>query len=538
MRAAELPEASLAAAHQRLDIRTVLILSGIFITALIPIFATPILPLIDFYNHLARYFVLAHIGESDFLKLYYAENWSILPNIGMDVIGTGLLKIFPPLVAAKLLAITILFTIYSGVIFLNHRLTGGWSWIVAILTVPLLYSYIFTWGFANFLLGLGLTFWAAGWWLTWRHRLTIATPIACALAIIIFLTHGLAFALYGLLLGSLEIGFFLFGGDRRIGKAAKQFAALALQAVAPAALFVLTTTAKSEEGITNADESVRRLLAQNGLIDRLVDLTLYRLQTIVRVAEGPTLWFDLFTFTATMAILAALALRKRINWERTTWPTIALGILLVGITPPALFGVGYVADRMPLFLALFIVAALTPRLRGDRFERACLGALVALTVVRVGYITSDWQQYRQDFSEFRSISKHIPPHNIAAGFSVSLTKHVSSEPRCEMYGPLLIAVGAQAGPLFANATQQPLKLVGDLRAAVDALPRANGLTDADAPNYFSRYIAAADGAGQYRYLLICQMERLKDPLPADATVVARTNRFTLVRLAPPRVVEH
>ena len=47
--------------------------------------------------------------------------------------------------------------------------------------VPLLYSYIFIWGFANFLLGLGLTFWAAGWW----RRLLIGLPVAYLLAMVI-----------------------------------------------------------------------------------------------------------------------------------------------------------------------------------------------------------------------------------------------------------------------------------------------------------------------------------------------------------------
>ena len=41
-------------------------------SALIPLLVTPVLPLIDFYNHLARFFVLAHLGSSSALQAHYA----------------------------------------------------------------------------------------------------------------------------------------------------------------------------------------------------------------------------------------------------------------------------------------------------------------------------------------------------------------------------------------------------------------------------------------------------------------------------------
>lgn len=530
MRRAELT-ASTSASHPGKP--NLLLFAIIFAVGLVPILATPVLPLIDFYNHLARYFVLANIGHSEFLPRYYAENWSLLPNIGMDVIGAGLLKLLPPMLSGHILASLILLTIYSGVLFLNYQIRKSWtgSWLIAVLAVPLLYSYIFIWGFANFLFGLGLTLWACGWWLAMRRRPAIAVPVAALLAICIFLAHGLAFALYGLLVGALELGIFFASGDRRVVKLLRPAAALSVQAVIPALMFLSTTTAKSEEGLTNADESVRRLLASDGLLHRIQELALYRLETVVRVAEGPTLLFDVLTFASALGLLFFLARRGRVHIPKIVWPAIAIAVVLVAVTPPALFGVGYVADRMPLFLALIALAGLTPTLRGDRLERLCVGALVLLVVLRVGFITVDWQKYRRDFSDFQQLMTQIPPHNLTTAFDVSLRVHVTDHPRCEMYGPLLIALDDQGGPLFANATQQPLRLVGDLRKAVDAMPRAGSLPDSEAPEYFSRYIAAADAAGYYRYLVLCSAERLTQPLPAGSSVVAKTERFTLVRLA-------
>ena len=93
--------------------RTFAILATIFAIALIPLYSTPVLPLID-YNHHARYYGLANVEHSAFLSAYYQSNWSVLPNIGMDVIGATLLKIFPPLLGAKILSAMIPLTVYTA----------------------------------------------------------------------------------------------------------------------------------------------------------------------------------------------------------------------------------------------------------------------------------------------------------------------------------------------------------------------------------------------------------------------------------------
>src|SRR5262249_30169688 len=158
--------------------------------ALIPLLSAPLLPTIDFYNHISRFYVLSHIDGSPFLRSQYRANWSLLPNIGLDVIGTGLMRLLPPLAAAKAIAVLMFATQYFGVLFFNRQLVGRVSPITALLMVPLLYSFIFTWGFANFLFGLGLAFWGAGGWLALRRRPLMATAVGCAIATVVFLAHG------------------------------------------------------------------------------------------------------------------------------------------------------------------------------------------------------------------------------------------------------------------------------------------------------------------------------------------------------------
>jgi hypothetical protein len=501
-----------------------------FVLAIIPFAATPIVPTIDFYNHVARYFVLSRIDGDGFLQRYYASNWSLLPNIGMDVLGVGVLRALPALAAAKLLLILILLVQYSGILFFSRQVTGRYSLRVALLTLPLLYSYIFFWGFANFLLGLGLAFWAAGWWMRMRDRLPVALPVACIAAIAIFLTHGLAFALYGMLLGMIELGLFLERPQRRLVDLVKAAAPLVVQAIIPVLLFRMATTSKSADGLTNADESVRRLMDSGRLARRLGELVVYRLQTIIRVAEAPALWFDVLTFLATIAILAMLCIRGVVTIPRRMWPAILLGLTLVVVIPPAMFGVGYVADRMPLFLALILVGSLSFRPTNGRLERACMVVLAVMVAARIGFIGVDWSRYRSEMEQFQTVAKAMPPQSLVSGFDVQLGRDDSVDTRCAMYPPLLALLDGHATPLFAYATQQPLTLVGPLAAAVERMPKSIGQTDA--PAYYASYIAAAQAQGQFRYLLICNADRLKTPYPPGTRVAATAGRFTLLELHP------
>ena len=505
---------------------------GIFALALAPIVLTPILPTLDFYNHVARYFVLAHLETDPGLQQHYATHWSILPNVGLDVLGAGLLRFVNPMLGGHIIAVSILAMLYSGVLFFSRQVTGRLSPLTALLTLPLLYSFIFTWGFANFLFGLGLTFWGAGAWLALRHRPILATGVGCTLALVIFACHGLAFALYGLLLGGLELGRFFALPRRRVTTLLGSGALLSLQALAPGALFLASATAGVATGVTDADESISRLIRSGHLFARVGEQMAYRLQTIVRVAEGPSLAFDLASMAASLALLAILARRGRVSLNRRVAPALVIAVALVAFTPPTLFGVGYVADRMPLYLALIAVGGLTFRPGGERFDRLCQGALIALVAVRIIWISFAWRPYGEDFAQFRVVAAQIPPGRMVAFLTAPrpsrLDPGLDPERRCEMYGPLLVALYGQAAPLFADSTQQPLRIIGRLRTAIDDLESAVG-PDPRAVDTPGLEAQRAVRSGQFDYLMICRSGRHTTPFPPGATVVSQAGRFSLLR---------
>ncbi len=412
------------------------VLAAVFVLALVPLLTTPLFPFIDFYNHLARYYVLSHLDGSALLRANYASNWGLLPNIGLDILGTALLRVVPPAAAAHLVVALLLAVQYAGVLAFNRALTGRWSLVTALLLVPLLYSYILNWGFANFLLGLGLAFAAAAWWLAMRARPAIAVPVACLWAVVIFFTHGLAFALYGILVASLEVGRVWTGSSRRPADYVRALVPVAVQAVVPTVLFLLAPTSSAAGGVGGTGTSLARLAAEGTLLSRLATLCQYRLLTIVRVAESPYLWLDVLSLAVAAGVVGLLIRRGQARFVRSAWPAIAAGIVLVVVVPPALFGVGYVADRMPLFLAMVLVGALAVDAAAARPAVAVLAALVA---VRLAAIALGWQAYAADYAGFRALAAHIPRGALVVDVMVGGQPRDSQAPRCAMYRPLLSA---------------------------------------------------------------------------------------------------
>ncbi len=505
---------------------------AIFALALIPLVIVPVIPTLDFYNHIARYYVLAHINANPELAKYYAAHWTILPNLGLDLVGTGLMKVLPATLVPHLIAILIFALQYSGVLALHRALGGKAPVMVAILAAGLLYSYIFVWGFSNFLCGLGLAFLAAAWWVVRRDRPLIALPVAMVLALAIFFFHGLAFAFYGVLIGGLELGLWLRSSDRRFVQLVRSGVLLGLQAVIPACLFLLAPTSKGE--VTSAAGSLARYANHKSeLFGRLIHEMQHRVLTVIRVGEGPSYVFDAAIFFAVVAVVGWLMVRRQISLNRTAWPAIALFALMCAIVPPAMFGVGYVADRVPLALALLLVASLQANFASTRWRMGALAVLATLLVVRLGGVAVDWWRYRQDYASFERATAPIEKGAMVAELIVQGSDPRDGfKPRCQMYTPLTIIQRGAITPLFAIATQQPLSLKGPLLEARDERASETSQDLARQPDYADNTLSQLTGSGLYRYVLMCGRSRLHRPLPSNLELAGASGPIEVYRIRP------
>src|SRR3546814_17882269 len=123
---------------------------GCAILLMIPLLATPVLPLIDFYNHIARYYVLSHLDEAR-LAANYSSAWALLPNLGLDALSTPLIGLMPLLAAPRLLAAPLLMVQFIGDIVIHRTIHLRHNSLRAYLLTWLAYREPFTPGFINLL---------------------------------------------------------------------------------------------------------------------------------------------------------------------------------------------------------------------------------------------------------------------------------------------------------------------------------------------------------------------------------------------------
>src|SRR4051794_5428681 len=170
----------------------------------VPFLLVDVPPVLDYPNHLARLFVLAH-PDDPVLSQMYAPNWRILPNLGMDLIGVAVLRATDVHVGGRILLALSLFAPLIGIIAYHRAVFRRFSpWPLAAGVIA--YNGVFLLGFMNFQLSLGLALGGAAGWVALRRRdnwlLLAAWGMLAATAT--FLSHIFGLVFFVVLVGSGE----------------------------------------------------------------------------------------------------------------------------------------------------------------------------------------------------------------------------------------------------------------------------------------------------------------------------------------------
>ncbi|MBA3880616.1 MAG: hypothetical protein C0500_12980 [Sphingobium sp.] len=162
-----------------------------FVVAMAAIAAIPLLwptipPLVDLPGHMGRYRVQLSGEQAPWLLDWYDFKWSLIGNLGFDLLIIPLAPIFGLELAVKLLVISIPVLTVTGLLWIAREVHGRVP-ATALFALPLAYSFPLHFGFVNFALSMALALNLFGLWL-WlaRHnrfglRAVIFVPLSCAL---------------------------------------------------------------------------------------------------------------------------------------------------------------------------------------------------------------------------------------------------------------------------------------------------------------------------------------------------------------------
>jgi hypothetical protein len=165
-----------------------------------PIWSVEFPPLLDYPNHLARSFVLAHLHDPAFsFSNFFRADWGAYPYLGMDASLAVLGRLFPIESAGRVFLSLCALALPAAAWFFLRQVnpgddpTAAWALLIAC-------NVFFLEGFLNFDLSIAVGFFALGLWLKWLARPGAARWTAALAAFTaLYFTHLLGFSISGVI---------------------------------------------------------------------------------------------------------------------------------------------------------------------------------------------------------------------------------------------------------------------------------------------------------------------------------------------------
>lgn len=357
--------------------------------SLVPIGLVRFPPLVDYPNHLARMHLLVHLESSNILSEFYRVEWTLLPNLAMDVIVPLLTKIFPLEIAGRIFIGIVMLLLLSGtcaLFYAVHRRISLWP----LLAVLFLYNRVMLWGFLNYLFGLGMLLWVLAAWIYFSDRTAFTRATAFILpALLIFFSHMFALGIYGLCVAGYE-----FSVNRRRGfrKLAAAGGISLVQFILPGILFIFfSPTAPAAEAGIYYGSFFWRFVA-----------VLY-----------PVLNYNQLLDIATALILGGLfltgILTKKIRIAEAMYGPLVLLFVFFWVMPMQIFTADRMELRLSIAMAFILTAACAPVAGAIQHWRAAVALLLILFGVRTTVLTTQWFRADEIYSQYLKAFEQIKP---------------------------------------------------------------------------------------------------------------------------------
>ncbi|MGZ4820362.1 MAG: hypothetical protein ACXVZM_02070 [Terriglobales bacterium] len=357
-----------------------------------PIWVVAYPPLLDYPNHLASSYVLAHLHDPSFpFDQWYGAKWGLYPYLAMDVSMRVLQWILPVELAGRVyLSLMLLAFPLSTWFFLRQANPGQDS--VALWGLVATHNIFFLLAFLNFYVAICFSFLALGLWLKWLAR---PRPLlwlgATAAMTALYFSHLIAFAITGIAVTGYGV-IAHFRHEPGAGEPkARSWAILPLWQVlfptwltfAPGAAFYLLSSRVIEK-------------QRSGLVFLTLHEKLTRMHALM---QGYSERLDYLTLAAFAAyFLLAWISNREVRWNRM-WLAVSIILLVLYWGVPAAYGDGADLDLrvLPILFAV-LLAVVKPGRRGWYLAPLVL----VLFLLRVGNIV---ENYRAAQPELASLAR-------------------------------------------------------------------------------------------------------------------------------------
>jgi hypothetical protein len=487
-----------------------------WLLACLPLLFIHNLPAVDYPDHLARIYVLAHGMDLPGYAQFYHPNWAFLPNLAFDMVMVPLAKILPITLAGRVFLFLVFgLTIYGGA-RLNRALLGTWSWL-ALLPALLIYNRILAYGFINFLFGLGLLLLALALHVEQRKsapgkRIAIESVFMVGL----FASHLVSLALY--VFCALVYDFSAWLAERP-GKRAvlKDIAVILGPFFILMAIFVFASPTTGEASRAEFRPFLLKM--------RLLHLT---------VQTGQGIWDTVFGALIVLFFGWLLLAKKARFAPRMVIPLIGLCVVFL-LCPTGFKQAMNVDTRIPLVLTLVAFAALVPAAAYN--NKVVGGVLMGLLAFRAASTTIHYREWNGRANSVMADLRKVP-----AGSILLVTRNKDSHAfDAVAWDPALMHMGCllllerpiMADDLFTIPTQQPL-LKNKPYDDINLTAKVGGTRARDMQDYGREAAAEAIKFGLEKQPIFIYYVKEPGPikLPPELTTIADRRGYAIYRVNP------
>ncbi|MBB4154759.1 hypothetical protein GGQ80_002675 [Sphingomonas jinjuensis] len=367
------------------------------IASTIPLWYPTIPPLVDLPGHMGRYRVQLDRGAHPWLSEWYDFNWSLIGNLGIDLLIEPLAPIFGLELAVKLIVMAIPALTVSGLLWIAREVNGRIP-ATALFALPLAYSYPFQFGFVNFALSMALALNLFGLWLRLARlgklqlRAILFVPLSCAL----WVCHTFGWGVLGVLAFSAEmIRQHDLRKDGRGGHWLESWLRAGIGCLPLALPMVLMVLWRSGEHVTGQTADWFRWRAKTNWV--------------LMVLRDRWMAFDIVSVTILFVILLKGIRDERIEYSRNLLLSAAFLAAVFVLLPRIVFGSAYADMRLAPFVIAIALLALRPRRGLSIRGAATLAALgLAFFLVRLAGTTASYAIYANDYNRQFAALDHLP----------------------------------------------------------------------------------------------------------------------------------
>ncbi len=348
---------------------------GLALVSMAPFLLSPLPPMADLLSHIGRYHVMVFGNQSEFLPRYYSFQWTLIGNLGQDLLAYPLTYLIGAERAGFFLSALIPPATILGIRRLSIAAHGAVQ-PGALLAVPFAYAFPFLFGFVNYSMGIALSLWVAAAWFQLRDRRGLATMgLFILLGTLVWVVHMAAWAVLVVAVGSIE----LIEALKARGWQPLRVTGTAVLRVLPLVVVPILLTLLWRNGVSGAAEDSASPLPVLWL----------KFHWIAFILRDQRLVLDVGSVVL-IGIVGLLLLLRRNRVNPGLALTAALLTVMFFVMPAALFNSFFADLRLLPPLAIFGLIALGAN-RLSRREKSMVAAFAAaLFLVRISETTAGW----------------------------------------------------------------------------------------------------------------------------------------------------